>query len=104
MGGYSGVKGSTLGMFLQVKVGKGACEWEGRGGDVTVLQKVPEHTHKGKMVDMMLCIPPPRAGRMSAGVSRADIHEAYLALAMVVASQGCAQSVNTHGTHTHTHN
>ena len=34
MGGYSGVKGSTLGMFLQVKVGKGACEWEGRGGDL----------------------------------------------------------------------
>ena len=50
-----------------------------------------------------MCIPPPRAGRMSARVSGANGHEAYLAEAMVVAFQGCAQTVNTHGTHTHTH-
>ena len=49
-----------------------------------------------------LCIPPPRAGRMSARVSGANGHEAYLAEAIVVAFQGCAQTVNTHGTHTPT--
>ena len=63
-----------IGQHWEGSTGQG---WE---GEVTFLRNVPEHAHKGKMVDMMLCIPPPRqAGRMSAGVSRAYIHEAYLA-------------------------
>ena len=64
-------------MFLQVKVGKGACEWEGRGGDLPT-EGSGTHTQRQDGGQMM-CIPPPRAGRMSARVSRTDIHEAYLA-------------------------
>ena len=36
-------------VFYRSRLGRGHVS--GRGGEVTFLRKVPEHAHKGKMVD-----------------------------------------------------
>ena len=71
-------QGSTLGMFLTGQ------SWE---GEVTFLRKVPEHAHKAKMVDNRCVLPHLGQGGMSARGFK----------------QRCTKTINTHGTHTHTH-